>query len=51
MFHDRFFQELHDSHDGFSVVAEYFGKGVMGVTGRAEKKQGGSLLGLSTVTS
>jgi hypothetical protein len=27
--HDRFFQLLRNSDDGFSVIAEYFGRGML----------------------
>jgi hypothetical protein len=27
--HDRFFQSLRNSEDGFSVIAEYFGRGIL----------------------
>lgn len=27
---DRFFTQLHNSADGFSVVADFFGRGLMG---------------------
>lgn len=29
---DRFFQQVKNSKDGFSVIAEYFGKGVVSKT-------------------
>ncbi|ERN12390.1 vacuolar protein-sorting-associated protein 11 homolog isoform X1 [Amborella trichopoda] len=31
--HDRFFQQVRSSSDGFSVIASYFGKGVVSKTG------------------
>jgi hypothetical protein len=27
--HDKFFQSLRNSEDGFSVIAEYFGRGIL----------------------
>ncbi|XP_058070687.1 vacuolar protein-sorting-associated protein 11 homolog [Magnolia sinica] len=30
--HDRFFQQVKDSKDGFSVIADYFGKGIVSKT-------------------
>ncbi len=32
---DRFFTELRESSDGFSVVAEHFGRGLMNMTASA----------------
>ncbi len=30
--HDKFFKQLEDSSDGFSTVAEYFGRGIFDKT-------------------
>lgn len=42
---DRFFQELHDAKDGFSVIAEYFGRNIMNQSRPASK--GGASKGVS----
>lgn len=34
---DRFFQELHDSKDGFSVIAEYFGRSMMSLQAQGDE--------------
>ena len=33
---DKFFQALENSEDGFSVVAEHFGRGLLGSGGKRE---------------
>ncbi|OVA10630.1 Clathrin [Macleaya cordata] len=42
--HDRFFQQVKSSKDGFSVIAEYFGKGIVSKTsnGPTEAQKSGS---------
>jgi hypothetical protein len=36
---DRFFTELRETSDGFSVVAEHFGRGLMNMTAAAVQQQ------------
>lgn len=38
---DRFFTELREAGDGFSVVAEHLGRGLMNMTAAAEAAAGG----------
>lgn len=42
---DRFFSELQENPDGFSVVADYFGRGLMNATGGARGGGGGGAAG------
>lgn len=38
---DKFFTELREHADGFSVVAEHFGRGLMNMTTQSVNAQGG----------
>ncbi|GBG75387.1 hypothetical protein CBR_g20017 [Chara braunii] len=40
--HDSFFQRLHNADDGFAVIAEYFGKGMLTRGSQREASAGGS---------
>ncbi len=44
---DRFFTELRESSDGFSVVAEHFGRGLMNMTAASIAQQGLEKLGVA----
>lgn len=41
--HDRFFQQVKNSKDGFSVIAEYFGKGIVSKTSLTEAQKTANL--------
>jgi hypothetical protein len=49
---DRFFSELRESADGFGVVAEHFGRGLMNMTAASlniDSGAGGGLMGLAAM--
>ncbi len=53
---DRFFTELRESSDGFAVVAEHFGRGLMNLTSASLSAEhgaahSGGLLGLAAALS
>lgn len=49
--HDTFFQLLRNSDDGFSVIAEYFGRGILNKAPQQRIGAGGTLSRTSTSTS
>ncbi len=46
VFQDRFFTELRESGDGFSVVADHFGRGLMNMTAGAISLEALSAVGV-----
>lgn len=49
--HDTFFQLLRNSDDGFSVIAEYFGRGILNKGGPAHQRGGAAGSSLSRASS